>query len=202
MREGPTQLDTSVEVLDNWAHLRRTLRGQLGFAIGGAAVGLAMIISGLVLLPRLPGYDRTTFQGPAGLYYSMVGFGAALLVIGLLGASQRRKLVVEVTISDDCVQLKSRDGSEQSVRWSDNPLYVRLWHAVEHPPGTAVHVEGRMLEWGRVRCPVSDEIVSALERRARRLGLDVSRTQEKFSFRGPPSILEVIEFRGAPPVAT
>ena len=146
--------------------------------------GLALIYAGLVLSN---GVDE----------YALVALGAAFPLVAFTGQIQRcRSYVTDVTITDAEVRLTSKNGAERSARWDRRPIFVRLSHAIEHPPGTPVRVPGRILEWSEIHTSVSDQIVSAILDRARRLGFQVSRETEKWpSLFGFGSIIEVLEIR-------
>lgn len=179
----------SEERYDNRRQLKVTYRW---YWLTPAAGGIFVMVVGVLLLESHPVAANRVLLG----YLSIVG-GVAIMAVSIVAQLLRRHTdVASVSLSDLEVRFISRNGTESSARWDTRPLFFRLWHATEHPPGTPVHIEGHMLEWGKIQSPVSDEIFSALLRRAHRLGLQVSRSTEKLPGpRGPPSIIEIVEFR-------
>lgn len=165
---------------------RATSRSRLYLALGFGGFGVALAVAGVLW-----------FTVPVN--YILIGFGIAFPLIAVLGNLQAsRTRVLTVTITDTEVRMTTAGGEVKQARWDSQPLLVRIVHAVEHPPGTPVDVAGRILDWDFIHTDVTTQVADALIDRAQRLGLQVSRTKERFSIgQGAASILEVVQIREA-----
>jgi hypothetical protein len=172
---GSNPIESTDEDFDN-APYSRTSTGQRALGAGLVVIGLLLILLGVL---RSSGFDS----------YVEAGFGLALILIVVLA---RPAVVARVTISDAALRMRFANGRSAEIRWDTPNLVLRLSHAVRGPSGKPVEVSGRALKYGKVEVVVTDVIGDAIARRAQRLGLAVSTSQERFAVRGRPSTLEVV----------
>jgi len=186
-------LEGQVERFDRWPPPKQAGRRGPSLSQTLTGVGLATIVVGLLLfiLPLSP--------SRVPLAVLPTGLGAALEVLTVAGWLESRHTVSEVLISDTEVRFTSRNGRVRSASWGSRPVFVRLWHPIEQPPGTPIHGGTWGLLWGKIRADLSDEIARALVRRARGLGLRVTQESKEWpGWKGLPMIVEVVNLRNAP----